>query len=66
MIDAGTKSLTSDLLGLQGYGIIPEFGDAKIYEANEEHGYVDLAGSAAQARRSAIGCAFCPITSVRS
>ena len=26
MIDAGTKSLTSDLLGLQGYGIIPEFG----------------------------------------
>jgi D-serine deaminase-like pyridoxal phosphate-dependent protein len=48
MIDAGTKSLTSDLLGLQGYGIIPELGDAKIYEANEEHGYVDLADSRVQ------------------
>lgn len=48
MIDAGTKSLTSDLLGLQGYGIIPEYGDAKIYEANEEHGYVDLSDSTAK------------------
>jgi D-serine deaminase-like pyridoxal phosphate-dependent protein len=45
MIDAGTKSLTSDLLGLQGYGIIPELGDGKIYEANEEHGYVDISGT---------------------
>jgi D-serine deaminase-like pyridoxal phosphate-dependent protein len=45
MIDAGTKSLTSDLLGLQGYGIIPELGDAKIYEANEEHGYVDISAT---------------------
>jgi D-serine deaminase-like pyridoxal phosphate-dependent protein len=45
MIDAGTKSLTSDLLGLQGYGIIPELADGKIYEANEEHGYVDISGT---------------------
>jgi len=48
MIDAGTKSLTSDLLGMQGYGIIPQFGDARIYEANEEHGYVDLSGTSAK------------------
>lgn len=48
MIDAGTKSLTSDLLGLEGYGILSDYGDAKIYEANEEHGYVNLAGVAAK------------------
>jgi D-serine deaminase-like pyridoxal phosphate-dependent protein len=41
IIDAGTKALTSDLLGLDGYGIVRELGDAKIYNANEEHGYLD-------------------------
>jgi D-serine deaminase-like pyridoxal phosphate-dependent protein len=41
IIDAGTKSLTSDLLGLEGYGVVHELGDARIYAANEEHGYLD-------------------------
>ncbi len=41
IIDAGTKALTSDLLGLEGYGIVRELGEAKIYAANEEHGYLD-------------------------
>lgn len=41
IIDAGTKALTSDLLGLDGYGIVRDLGDAKIYNANEEHGYLD-------------------------
>ncbi|MFT3672896.1 alanine racemase [Aestuariivirga sp.] len=41
IIDAGTKSLTSDLLGLEGYGIVRDLGDAKVYNANEEHGYLD-------------------------
>jgi D-serine deaminase-like pyridoxal phosphate-dependent protein len=48
IIDAGTKSLTSDMLGLEGYGIVRDLGDAKIYKANEEHGYLDT--SAAQRR----------------
>lgn len=47
MIDAGTKALTSDLLGLQGYGVSHEHGDAKVYAANEEHGYIDATGDAA-------------------
>ena len=42
IIDAGTKALTSDLLGLNGFGIMPELNDAVIYAANEEHGFVDV------------------------
>lgn len=42
ILDAGTKSLTSDLLGLQGYGVANALGDAKVYAANEEHGYLDI------------------------
>lgn len=42
IIDAGTKSLTSDLLGLEGYGVVHDLGDAKIFAANEEHGYLDI------------------------
>ena len=43
IIDAGTKSLTSDLLGLSGYGVVAELGEARVYAANEEHGYLDTA-----------------------
>jgi D-serine deaminase-like pyridoxal phosphate-dependent protein len=42
LIDAGSKALTSDLLGLTGYGIVQELDNARIYEVNEEHGYLDL------------------------
>ena len=50
MIDAGTKALTSDMLGMEGYGVVHELGDAKIYAANEEHGYVDATGKAGALR----------------
>jgi D-serine deaminase-like pyridoxal phosphate-dependent protein len=43
LIDAGTKSLTSDLLGLKGYGVVRAM-DKPIYEANEEHGFLDILG----------------------
>ena len=46
IIDAGSKTLTSDLLGLKGYGIVRELGDAPVYELNEEHGYLDISNSA--------------------
>ncbi|CAN5336371.1 D-TA family PLP-dependent enzyme [soil metagenome] len=52
MIDAGSKALTSDLLGLTGYGSIAALGGARVYEVNEEHGYVDIS---AAARKPAIG-----------
>jgi D-serine deaminase-like pyridoxal phosphate-dependent protein len=46
IIDAGSKTLTSDLLGLSGYGIVRELGDAPVYQVNEEHGYLDVSNSA--------------------
>jgi D-serine deaminase-like pyridoxal phosphate-dependent protein len=45
IIDAGSKSLTSDLLGLEGYGLIKGRPEAKIVGLSEEHGHVDLSAS---------------------
>ena len=45
IIDAGSKILTSDLLGLDGYGFIPAAPAAKIVRLSEEHGIIDLSGS---------------------
>jgi D-serine deaminase-like pyridoxal phosphate-dependent protein len=42
ILDAGSKSLSSDLHGLEGYGYICEYPDAKIYQLSEEHGHVDF------------------------
>ena len=42
IVDAGSKALTSDLLGLDGYGMILEHPEAVIYQLNEEHGLVDV------------------------
>ncbi|MBI2717427.1 MAG: alanine racemase [Rhizobiales bacterium] len=50
LIDAGSKSLTSDLLGLTGYGVVHDLGDARVYEVNEEHGYLDISQTAAKPR----------------
>ena len=41
LLDAGSKTLTMDLLGLEGYGVVHHLDDAQIYAANEEHGYLD-------------------------
>lgn len=42
MIDAGSKALTMDLLGLEGYGVVHDLDDAPVYQVNEEHGYLDI------------------------
>lgn len=42
ILDAGSKSLSSDLHDLDGYGYICEYPDAKIYALSEEHGHVDF------------------------
>lgn len=42
IVDAGSKTLSSDLHGLDGYGYICEYPDAKIYALSEEHGHVDF------------------------
>jgi len=43
ILDAGSKTLSSDMLGLEGYGLITEYPEARIYALSEEHGQVDLA-----------------------
>jgi len=42
IVDAGSKSLSMDLHGLDGYGYICEYPEAKIYTLTEEHGHVDF------------------------
>jgi D-serine deaminase-like pyridoxal phosphate-dependent protein len=42
ILDAGSKTLSSDLLGLDGYGYICEYPEAKFYALSEEHGHVDF------------------------
>ena len=42
IIDAGSKALTSDTLGLPGFGLIEAYPDAAITGLSEEHGTIDL------------------------
>lgn len=42
IIDAGSKALTSDTLGMAGFGLIEAYPDAVISGLSEEHGTVDL------------------------
>lgn len=44
ILDAGSKSLSSDLLGLEGHGLILEYPEAQIYALSEEHGHVEFSG----------------------
>lgn len=42
ILDSGSKTLTSDTGGLEGYGLILEHPQAKIARFAEEHGFLDL------------------------
>lgn len=50
IIDAGSKALTSDLLGLVGHGHVVEFPDAKVTGLSEEHGTLDVSACASKPR----------------
>jgi len=52
ILDAGSKSLSMDLHGLEGYGYICEYPEARIYSLSEEHGHADFS---ACARKPEIG-----------
>jgi D-serine deaminase-like pyridoxal phosphate-dependent protein len=48
MIDAGSKTLSSDPLGsgpAKGHGYVVEAPDAPVIKLNEEHGHVDITNS---------------------
>lgn len=42
ILDTGSKTLSSDLMGLTGYGLILEYPEVQIYQLSEEHGHVDF------------------------
>ena len=41
-LDAGSKTLTSDVGGLDGHGLILEYPEARIHKFAEEHGFTDF------------------------
>jgi D-serine deaminase-like pyridoxal phosphate-dependent protein len=45
IVDAGSKTLTTDTGGLDGHGLILEYPEARIAKFAEEHGFLDLSGS---------------------
>ena len=45
IIDAGSKVLSSDTFGMDGFGRIVEYPDAVINSLSEEHGTIDLSSS---------------------
>ncbi|MGJ4939731.1 D-TA family PLP-dependent enzyme [Bradyrhizobium sp. HKCCYLS1011] len=45
ILDAGSKTLTTDTGGLDGHGLILEHPEAKIARFAEEHGFLDLSRS---------------------
>lgn len=42
ILDGGSKTLSSDLWDMDGYGHIVEYPEARIYDLSEEHGHVDF------------------------
>jgi D-serine deaminase-like pyridoxal phosphate-dependent protein len=50
ILDAGSKTLTSDSGGLDGYGLILEYPEAKIARFAEEHGFLDLSSCSPRPR----------------
>ncbi len=50
ILDAGSKTLSSDTLGLQGFGLVAEYPELVIQRLSEEHGHVDGAGSTSHPR----------------
>jgi D-serine deaminase-like pyridoxal phosphate-dependent protein len=42
IIDAGSKTFSSDFMGFSDHGIILEYPDARIEKLSEEHGHVNL------------------------
>lgn len=43
VLDAGSKSLSSDLLGQTGYGVLMDHPDFVLTSLSEEHGVIELA-----------------------
>ena len=42
MLDSGSKTLTSDLVGFDDYGLLVDYPEARLMQFAEEHGFVDV------------------------
>ena len=42
ILDAGSKTLTPDTGGLDGFGLVLEHPNARIHKMAEEHGFIDI------------------------
>ena len=50
VIDAGSKTFTSDTAPEPGHGTVVGLPGANLHELNEEHGYLDVSGVAERPR----------------
>jgi D-serine deaminase-like pyridoxal phosphate-dependent protein len=50
ILDAGSKTFSSDSLGLDGFGLITDYPQAVLAKFSEEHGHVDCSASNARPR----------------
>jgi D-serine deaminase-like pyridoxal phosphate-dependent protein len=50
IVDAGSKTLSSDKLGRDGHGFVVEYPEARIFGLSEEHGHIDFSACAAKPR----------------
>ncbi|MGD9510912.1 MAG: D-TA family PLP-dependent enzyme, partial [Geminicoccaceae bacterium] len=50
ILDAGSKTLSSDLNGLEGHGLVREYPQLALTGFSEEHGHVDCSASNARPR----------------
>lgn len=50
ILDAGSKALTSDLLGFPDYGSVPALPGSRVFNVNEEHGFFDISKLASKPR----------------
>lgn len=68
ILDAGSKTLSSDLLGLEGYGYICEYPEAYMYALSEEHAHVDFSACPRKPeigeRVTVIPNHVCPVTNL--
>lgn len=46
ILDGGSKTFSSDLLGMEGHGLILEYPEARFYGMSEEHGHCDFSDCA--------------------
>ncbi len=44
IIDAGSKTLSSDVMNIGGHGTVQEYPSARLYQMSEEHGNLDFSG----------------------